>query len=88
MNTRISDLGDLGVRAAAVSGGGVHPSALWRSTLLPEGALLLLYAPAALKPGVGLQTHPTAVSHGVALIEVGWRRQRQSEHGDSLHAVE
>lgn len=67
-----SYLGDLGVCTAAVSCGGVHPGALWRSTLLPQGTLLLLYAPAALKPGVRLQTHPTAVPQGVALIQVGW----------------
>lgn len=64
-------LDDLGVCTAAVSCGGVHPGALWGGTLLPQGTLLLLYAPAALKPGVGLQTHPAAVPQRVALIQVG-----------------
>lgn len=75
-------LGDLGVRTAAVSGGGVHPSALWRSTLLSEGALLLLYAPAALKPGVCLQTHATAVPQCIALIQVGWREEEEGGDGE------
>lgn len=56
---------------AAVSRGGVHPGALWGGTLLPQGTLLLLYAPAALEPGVGLQTHPAAVPQRVALVQVG-----------------
>lgn len=74
-------LGDLRVRTAAVSCGGMHPSALWRGALLPQGALLLLHAPATLKPGVRLQTHPAAVSQRVALIQVGWwgRRRRRKK---------
>lgn len=74
-------LGDLGVCAAAVSGCGVHPSALWGSTLLSQGALLLPYAPAALKSGVCLQTHPTAVSQCIALIQVScrWDKERLRE---------
>lgn len=72
-------LGDLGVCTAAVSCGGMHPSALWRGALLPQGALLLLYTPAALKPGVRLQTHPAAVSQCVALIQVGWWGKRRGK---------
>lgn len=64
-------LDDLGVCAAAVSCGGMHPGALWGGTLLPQGTLLLLYTPATFKPGVCLQTHPTAVPHRVTLIQVG-----------------
>ena len=67
----ISYLSDFGVGAAAVAGGGgVHPAALGRGTLLPQRALPLLHTPATLEPGVGLQTHPTAVSQRVALIQV------------------
>lgn len=70
-------LGDLGVCTAAVSCSGVHPSALRGSALLPQGALLLLHTPATLKPGVRLQTHPTAVPQRIALIQVGWRGRRK-----------
>lgn len=65
------------MRTAAVSCGGVHPSALWRGTLLSQGTLLLLYTPAALKPGVCLQTHPTAVPQCIALIQVGWGKRKK-----------
>ena len=64
-------LGDLGVSTAAVARGGVHPAALGRSALLTERALLLLDTPATLEPGVGLQTHPTAVPHRWALVQMG-----------------
>ena len=72
-------LGDLWVCTAAVSSCGMHPSALWGSTLLSQGALLLPNAPATLKPGVCLQAHPTAVSQCVALIQVSWRRKEQEK---------
>ena len=65
-------LDDLGVCAAAVAGGGVHPGALRRRALLFQGALLVVDAPATLEPGVGLQTHATAVPQGVALIQMSW----------------
>lgn len=72
----MAHLDDLGVRTAAVSRGGVHPSAFCRNAFLPEGALFLLHTPAALKSGVGLQTHATAVSQCVALIQVScWRQE-------------
>lgn len=41
--------------------------------LLPEGALPVVDAPAALEPGVGLQAHAAAVPQGSALVEVSWR---------------
>lgn len=72
-------LDNLGVRTAAVSCGGVHPCALWRGTLLPQGTLLLLYAPTTLKPGVCLQTHPTAVPQCIALIQVGWGERKKKK---------
>lgn len=75
-------LGYLGMGTAAVPRGGVHPAAALRQlqrrvgirsagALLPEGALLLLHAPATFEPGVGLQAHAAAVPQSSALIEVG-----------------
>lgn len=82
-------LSDLGVGATAVSRGGMHPSSTfsqlqWKvgisstGALLPEGALFVLDAPTAFKPGVGLQTHTTAVPQRSALVQVGWLRGRKS----------
>lgn len=65
-------LGDLGVCTAAVARGGVHPGALLQGALLPQRALLLLHAPAALEARVGLQTHAAAVPKRVALVQVRW----------------
>lgn len=42
--------------------------------LLPEGALPVVDAPAALEPGVGLQAHAAAVAQRSALVEVSWWR--------------
>lgn len=41
--------------------------------LLPEGALPVVDAPAALEPGVGFQTHAAAFAQRSALVEVSWR---------------
>lgn len=73
-------LGDFGVRTAAVPGGGVHPCALWGSALLSQGALLVPYAPAALKPGVCLQTHPAAVPQSITLVQVSWRQEKEKHY--------
>lgn len=88
----VPHLGYLGMGAAAVPRGGVHPgpalcqlqgqvgvpagsssAATTASALLPEGALPVVDAPAALEPGVGFKTHAAAVSQGSALVEVSWR---------------
>lgn len=80
-------LRDLGVGAAAVSRGGVHPpsafSQLQREvgissagTLLSEGALLVLDAPTTFEPGVSLEAHTAAVSQRSALVQVGWPGDR------------
>lgn len=75
-------LSDLGVGAAAVSRGGVHPSSAFShlhrevgissaGTLLPERALPVLDAPTTFEPGVGLQAHTAAVPQRSALVEMG-----------------
>lgn len=75
-------LGDLGMGATAISRGGMHPpSALSQlqckmgipsaSTLLPEGALLVLNTPTAFEPGVSFQAHAAAVAQCSALVQVG-----------------
>lgn len=76
-------LDNLGVCTAAVSCGGMHPSALHRSTLLSQRALLLLNTPAALEPGVRLQTHPTAVPQSVALVQVCWGRRTKHDQRET-----
>lgn len=45
--------------------------------LLPQGALPVVDAPAALEPGVGLQTHAAAVAQRSALVEVSWRSRAE-----------
>lgn len=91
-HSHLPHLGYLGMGAAAVPRGGVHPGPALRQlqrqvgvpaasvaaanavgALLPQGALPVLDAPAALKPGVGLETHAAAVAQGSALVEVSWR---------------
>lgn len=64
---------DLGVCAAAVSSGSVHPGGLRGRALLSEGALLISYAPATLEPRVCLQTLAAAASQCKALIQVSCR---------------
>lgn len=81
-------LSDLGVGATTVSRCGMHPSSAFSQlhlqvgvcaagTLLPQGALLILDAPATLKPGVSFQTHPAAVPQRPALVQVGWLKDRK-----------
>lgn len=82
-------LSDLRMGAPAVSRGGVHPASTLSQlhgevgvsstgALLPQGALLVLDAPAAFEPGVGLQAHAAAVSQSSALVQVSWWRERRS----------
>lgn len=72
----------VGAPATAASG-----AASAAGALLPEGALPVVDAPAALEPGVGLQAHAAAVPQGSALVEVSWRSggQRISFHQSNLH---
>lgn len=83
-------LSNLGVGAAAVSRGGVHPSSSFSQlqrevgisstgTLLSEGALLVLDAPTTFKPGVSLQAHTTAVPQRSAFVQMGWPGDKERE---------
>lgn len=80
--SKASYLSDLGMCTAAVSRCGVHPSSAFgqlqrlvgvssAGALLPEGALLVLDAPAAFEPWVGFQAHTAAVPQRPALVQVG-----------------
>lgn len=91
-------LADLGVWAAAVSGGGVHPPSTFRKqqcqmrtcttgTFLPEGALLLLDTPATFEPRVGLQAHATAVSQCSALVQVCCKEFRGEKKTNICHIL-
>lgn len=68
-------LRDSGVRALAVGARQLQPLALVDGAVLPQGALALDLAPAALEVRVRLEAQAAALAHGSALIEVNCRQR-------------
>ena len=70
---------DAGVGAPAVCTRQLQPRALVNGAVLPQGALALALAPAALEVRVRLQAQPAALPHGSALIEVNCGRRAEGK---------
>lgn len=66
----VAYLRDAWVRALAVGARQLQPLALVDGAVLPQGALALSLAPAALEVWVRLEAQAAALTHGSALIEV------------------